>query len=459
MRALVAAVPGTVAALALVVPAAIGHVAQWRYAEAVHAIERAGYRITENEYRRGWLDARAVLGVAPPAEPDPGQPTLRLTSRIEHGPRGGQWHRWPPVLAAVHSRVRAVGGPRRLPPLRVEALGLLGGDLDIDARLPDVAYSGAAGRLRLTQAWSRLKRNAREDLWQGQLHLGGLEAVDPQGGRLALTGIALRAHLRHPGAPVPRGTAELALSGLSLGGSRAWPELDGGEVGLRLVLAGSPTRLAASADASVGRLSVDGENFAPSRAGLTLSDLDVPALESLRRGLTTLNTRRLPEAARGLAIAGLITDAVPSLLAAKPGVRVTELAMTTPSGVVAASGSLVFDGAPPPITAPPAVWLARLSGQGRVSAPQAFVVQLLAGQQRRRAREELRHLGQPADELPPRLVEEVDAAAQASLAALIRDGWLVAADGRLAATASLDGGVLTLNGKALRLAEWGLTGP
>jgi uncharacterized protein YdgA (DUF945 family) len=56
--------------------------------------------------------------------------------------------------------------------------------------------------------------------------------------------------------------------------------------------------------------------------------------------------------------------------------------------------------------------------------------------------------------LPPRLDAEVSAAASAALAALIRDGWLLAEGDRLRAAAALGDGQLALNGKILQVAGW-----
>ncbi|MCF7985477.1 MAG: YdgA family protein, partial [Thiohalocapsa sp.] len=92
-------------------------------------------------------------------------------------------------------------------------------------------------------------------------------------------------------------------------------------------------------------------------------------------------------------------------------------------------------------------WLSRLSGEARLSAPQPLLLQLLVQEKERRVRAELRHRGEPVGPLAPSLKSEVEQAAQASLAGLIRDGWLQANAGRLIAAAVVGDGLLTINGK------------
>jgi hypothetical protein len=105
----------------------------------------------------------------------------------------------------------------------------------------------------------------------------------------------------------------------------------------------------------------------------------------------------------------------------------------------------------------PRALLARLGGDARLSAPQALVVSLVAAQQTRRVRRELALHGEPVDSLPPHLAADVEAAAQAATGTLLREGWLTAEQGRLAAELRLDAGVLRVNGREEALNLWSVS--
>jgi hypothetical protein len=142
------------------------------------------------------------------------------------------------------------------------------------------------------------------------------------------------------------------------------------------------------------------------------------------------------------------------LLAAAPRIALEELTLMTPKGPVRAKGFVELRDGEPTDVRQPLLWLRRLSGDAQISAPRTLILQLLADEQQRRVRQELRHLGVPDEPLPPRLDAEVSAAASAALAALIRDGWLLAEGDRLRAAAALGDGQLALNGKILQVAGW-----
>jgi hypothetical protein len=483
-RGIAAALVAAAVVLLLLAPFLLGLHAEQVHRQLLHGLAERGYRIIQNDYKRGWLASSAVVLIAPsvssaaasrPAtEPAPEPARLQLTSRIQHGPRAGEWRRWPPVLATTRSRLSSIGGPRPLPPLLVDAAFAGDGGIAGALRMPDVAYSGLAGRLNLVDWRSSLRTDAGMADWQVEGALHRLEAVDADTRGLVLDGLGWRVAVRQTpdrqgwrravtmsladaDVGLPAGEASLSLDRLELDGGGRLPPV--AAAGLRLLLRAAVAGEQASLDAELGidELSVDHAAFAPSRVRLSLARLDAPALFDLRDGLTVLSARNLPPSLRGLAIGALLTQSLPQLLSAAPRLALDELTLMTPKGPVTATAVIELRNDVPAGLPQHPVWLtprglAGLSGEARISAPRALILQLLLDQQQRRVREELRHRGEPDNPLPPRLEAEVAAAASAALAALIRDGWLLTDGDRLLAAAVLGDGRLALNGKPLPVA-------
>ena len=459
-RRLVAVALAATAVAALAVPWLVGLRAEQLYHRFLDDVAARGYPIVHDEYHRGWLGARALTQIGPradsPADSDAEAepPRLQVVSQIAHGPRGAALWRWPPLLASSTSRITVVGRARALPPLLVDGSIDVLGAIDSAWQVPDLAYSGALGRLHLTDGQGRLQADADRPEWRGDGKLARLEADDGSGQALVLYGLGWRfaGHWVDPGLPV--GESELRLQGLSLDGTGPRPPLKLENAQARLQSRLEQGRVDLGASLAVDQLSVNHADFAPSRLRLDLTGVDAHALRALRDGMRAYNARELPESVRGLAFGALLAQSLPGLLSGGPRIALHDMDLTTPQGSVSGQAWLQVAATYTDILdlARPSRWLKGLSGEARIAAPQALVLQLLVDDQQRRVRDELRHRGESADPLPPRLETEVEQAAQASLAALIRDGWLVADHGRLSAAVLIGDGLLTVNGKTIPIA-------
>jgi hypothetical protein len=371
------------------------------------------------------------------------------------------------VLAVARGRVSVVGGPRRLPPLRLGAELALDGGLDARLSLPDVTYSGAAGQLRLIEIQGRAQLDRRRSRLQAHGQAKALEAVDADGRLLALRGLVWDLDLTDAGG-LPAGEANLTLSTAELSdsgeaGDRTLPPFDAAGLHLRLSTRRERDLFGLTAVLALDHLVVQGTSLAPSRVGLALSGLDAVALAELREGRAELARRRLPEAFRGVAGARLLLDHLPALLADGPAASIAPLSLTTPQGPVDAELALSLrpagTGDVPSGVVAPGWWLTRLDGKGWIELPRPLVLEFLEEQQRRRARDELVRRGEPADPLPPELAREVTAAGEAALVGLVRERWLVPAGmgepRRLRVDIVITDGRLAINGRPVPLAVLG----
>ncbi|MCF7989817.1 MAG: YdgA family protein [Thiohalocapsa sp.] len=450
------AVPAAIVAAAMAVsalPWLLGLRVEHDYRGLLAALAADGYGLIEQDYQRGWRRSSARLLVAPPSLRDDAEPPrLRIAVRIVHGPPGlADMLRWPPVLGFARARVTVVDAPRALPPLLVDALiGPFGG-LDLALRLPDSSYAGEAGRLLLTDVRTELDISADRRAWRARGVITGFEAVADDARRLAVEGLSWQADVDSGDAGLPLGVATLTLEHMSLGYGDTQPSLAAG--GVRIALRSrlsAAERAAMEAEIEVDRLIREQSELAPSRAELSLTGLHAPTLAALWSGVMALNQRQLPASMRGLALGGLLGEHLPALLSSGPGAKLAPLEVTTPHGMLTAALSLTVKASEvqaDPTSPRTSDWLSRLSGEARLSAPQPLLLQLLVQEKERRVRAELRHRGEPVGPLAPSLKSEVEQAAQASLAGLIRDGWLQANAGRLIAAAVVGDGLLTINGK------------
>ncbi len=454
-----------VAAVAAALPWALGRYLQYRHGLLLHDLATRGYRIPVDDYRLGWLRSTTRTEIAPQATADAEeQSRLGLTLSLRHGPT--VWlHAWPPLLATATGRVRVLGGPRALPPVNLAARLQAAGALHLSLRVPDITYSGAAGRLSIASGDADL-RLAPDGTWELDGHLDSLEATAPDGRRLRLQDIvwALAGADAHAALPLSR--LRLAMGALHLDAATTAPAVDIGafEASLTASSAAATTRVALSG--TLEALSVGQDAYAPSALKLAVGGIDSAALRDLRARLLGLDRGALSASQQGVITAQLLLAALPRLLSGTPEAEVRRLLVTTPYGPIAATAELrmapaeaparrgTVSGSPQPEKSPllPGLW-ARLSGSLRLAAPQSLVVALLAEQQTRRVRRELALRGEPAQALPPELAADVEAAAQAAAGALLREGWLKPEQGRLVADLRLADGSLRVNGKTLGLPD------
>jgi hypothetical protein len=464
MRRVIAA--ASLVAVVALLPLLVGLSLQHRHQRIVAGLGERGYRVAEAAYQLGWLRSSLRTEIAPAAATEGEQSRLRLVLRLRHGPE--VWLRdWPPVLATADGRVSVLGAPRALPPLVVAARLSPGGALDATLRVPDVTYSGEAGRLHFVSGDAEL-RLARDGAWRLHGRLASLEATAPEGRRLRLVDMdwQLAAADQTLTLALPLSRLSLSLGALHLDAATGQPQIDIAGVEAALIADAAASAVALSLTGSVDALTVGQGAYAPSEWALDLDEVDAAALADLRARLGAVDRTALTASQQGMVTGQLLLAALPKLLAGTPRMRISTLSVSTPQGEIAATAELRMapaasaagsgvTGSPPSSLDPRLVptLLGRLSGSASVSAPQALVVALVARQQTRRVRRELALRGESADTLPQGLAADVEAAAQAATAALLREGWLTAEQGRLVAELRLAGGDLQVNGKPVALPD------
>jgi hypothetical protein len=458
MRRLIA-VALVVTAVAALLPGVMGLYLHHRYTQLLEDVVAQGYRVHAASYRQRWARSAASFRIAPPDGADDAQAQVRVALDLKHG--YGVWaEHWPPSLATVTGRASVLGGPRPLPPLVLTAtLGLAGG-IDGTLRVPDVTYSGAVGQLHFVDGKSAFAY-APGGHWTLSGKLGALEATEPDSRKLRLGGLGWELALGALDAALPTARLAVTLSQLGLDGTEGRPPvaLSGLQAALDIGVADAAARLVLTG--GVDSLTLGADAYAPSHIGLRLEGLSAPALRALRVRFAALDATALTASQRGAAVARLVLDALPALLAGEVRLELETLRLATPFGELRAQAdlALVPAGDQPVLDASTADGLlrtlgARLVGTAEVSAPQALVVALITQEQTERMQRELALRGEAIATLPPELAADVAAAAQASTRALLRERWLVAEQGRLVARLQLGDGRLSVNDKAVAAPDW-----
>jgi hypothetical protein len=349
------------------------------------------------------------------------------------------------------------------------------------AGVPDLTYSGEVGRLRVGSG-AAIVSNPDAGEWRFVGEIGTMEAEAPDGRRLRVSGINVAIALAPLGGVLPVNALTIEVGELLLDATASDPafSLEGLAVQLTGVERDSTADLRVSA--AVTSLALGGDGYAPSKLALTLAGIDVGGLRTLRSRLGALGARSLAPSQRGLATARLLQASLPELFSGEPLFALEQLEVTTPFGLLAAEADLALAAAPPspvvsgrdaaatgtgspgddasPRLAGQTGWeplrslTRRLSGTGRWSAPQSLAVALVAGQQATRVRRELALRGEGGESLPPGLAAEVESASQSAVAGLLRDGWLTADQGRLAAEFRVEGGAVQINGRPVAMTGW-----
>lgn len=457
-----------VAAVAAVLPAALGLYLQHRQEQLLSDFAAHGLRIHAAEYDRGWMRSKTRVELVGIRDADgdavgDAQPVrLRLTLELAHGPQ--VWLRaWPPPLALARGRLRVLDGPRPLPPLVLAARLGMDGELAVDGRVPDVTYSGEAGRLHSVGAEVRLVLPP-DGRWRADGVLGALAATSPEGRRLRLGDLRWRLRSALPGVALPVDRVQLSLDSLQLDGTDERPALELAGLGLRLTAEAGSDTLALGTSARVETLALAGAAYAPSRLALDVAGLSRDALRRLGAGLERLDHAALTVSQQGLVTGRLLVAALPELFAGTPAATLRTLRVMTPFGEVRAEARLrlaasgeASERAPTARLAPAETlrsWGRRLRGDAKLSAPRALVVALAARQQSERAQRELALRGEPSDALPPALAADVEAAAEAATAKLVREGWLSADGARLHTELRFDASGMTVNDKPTAKPAW-----
>ena len=457
MKRLLLAALVVVLALALVIPWFLGGQARASYEAILAGLSGQGVRVVETEYERGWFAslAQAELVGEPPAGASEGV-RLRISSRVNHGPWSPDAPRLMPAAAIVESRVEARFPGIEPPPLLLTTVIDLDGSEKTRVRLPAIERPAGAGEaeVRSEERNGEVRFAPGFASFEGRFELPSLEIDGETGGRVQMRGLRSESAGSRGVGGLFVGHGLVTVDSLALPGVRGGTEARGLSVASRsepreggLIDVGTELRLA--------DLQVEGNGYGPVLLALSLTRVPASALAALQQAARI----GASDPAAGQAVAAAMAAQLPSVLEHDPRLALDRLEVKTPEGIVEAQVWVGPRGLTPEVLALPGAWLAHVEGAAQLALPKPLLLDLLAAVQRTRALAELRRSDPDITELPAEMAPRLAAAARDQLAALVRDGWVGEQAGRVATTAKLGDGLLTINGKTLPIGGIGLLGP
>ncbi len=445
------------AAAGLGLPWVLGAQAERFYADALARLPEQGLRVVDSRYERGWFGSRASTGLAVMTDlaevPDGPSERMRVSSEIGHGPLRLDA---PRLLSAavIRSRVELADVDTEAPPLLLETVLDLDGGGEIQLRLPAIgpAASEQPG-LETVEGTGSVRFGSGFSSFEGRFELPSLSLSD-QEGSLRLRGLSGESSASRLVGSVFAGTASLRLDELAL----RLPDavLDAGGISVKVDSEPQGRLLNARAAYRVERLTLQGADYGPSLAEFSLSRVSGDDLAALQQALRQVSAQPLARSLAGLAMAAVLAEHLPRLLATDPAVGLDRLEVTTPEGRVEGRLLLSARGLSADVMRRPGAWLAQVVGEGDVSLPESLLLRLLEERHRSQALETNRRGGSGSQALTEEAEREVGRSARDQLAALVRDGWLVAREGRVSTEVKLADALLTINGKTLPIAFNGL---
>jgi len=197
-------------------------------------------------------------------------------------------------------------------------------------------------------------------------------------------------------------------------------------------------------DLASDNLTVDGLQLGPSRYAMELRNIDIQSYSTLQQQLQAVRQAGLTPEEQSQRAAFVVLAALPGLLERHPELAITHLDSDTPQGPLRASLKVAYTGDGPPPMAAPAALLLQLKARADLQLPKPMVSALM---RRRIAQQVSTHARQAGETpAPEELARRTDAALQAELELVTREGWLRADERTYRTQLSFDRGRLTVNG-------------
>lgn len=441
--------------LLLLAPWYLGGRARVLYGDALGQLSAGGLRLVESHYDPGWFVSRALSELEPlpgaVGARGPSRARVRVASRIEHGPWNLGAPRILPAAAFVESRVEIAVPGLDLPPLLINARIELDGSGSAGLRTPEVDRPpgfGALG-LRLSETRGEVRFRSGGDVIQGWHELPMLEMTDVAGRLMSVD------NLRSETA-VERGIGDLLIGRGHVRSDEVRVRTPAGDVGMRAAAATAEAvprghLIDATAKYAAQVLFVNGQDYDRPQLEFSINGLPAEGLARLRDAIPAPTVPTASAADFGGSPVVALAQLLPILLASDPRISLDLLRVGTPAGNLEASLSLGTRGMTPEAIEGPGIWVSRLVGDGRLSAPRTFLLDLMAEWHRERALADERRLDPELAALTPALEARVVDRARAQLEDLVRDGWAGERSGRVDSSLRLADGILTVNGKTFPL--------
>ena len=333
------------------------------------------------------------------------------------------------------------------PPLLLTTRVELDGSGATEIRLAALPSTTAGSGLHTAQGGGELKFAPGFSQVRGRLALPSLSLSAAAGFRLELRGLKLEGSGSRGIAGLATGEATVKLERAELHAPRVHLQAAGLSATGKTIPEGALVSLELKYRAE--ELSMNGAPYGPSQLSFSLQRLPGDGLASIRDSMRALSDNPMDQSLIAVAMATIMAEHLPLLLAADPELAIGPVEITTPEGPVRGHLSLACHDLKREILEQRGAWVEHLAGEGKLSLPHPLALRLLEEWERSQTPGQLHRRGQKAPTRSNAFEAEIAAKARERLAVLVRQRWLVESAGVLRVQAKLADALLTLNGKTI----------
>lgn len=465
MRKLLVTILILLALLLLSIPSVVGRQAEAQYQVLVTQMQMSGLRVVRNEYQRGWFGATAEteLELTLPQGKD-GHQTLEqplrlvLAHRISHGPFSPEQGLLGDRLV-IDTEILSAGRPLFSAdnPATIQTRVALDGEgqtlidlpaVDLPAQKghPRIQFQGAKGDIAFSMdqgpvvvdmdmPYLQIDNRQQALLEVGNLSLDGEYWRDASGLMLGHGGLVIR----HMAARSQGDVGHMEIRDLQIGVESSAEE--------GMVKGGINYRIAS--------MEVEGNAYGPLNLDLRLANFSAPVLARVQQAMEEMGAQGLSPDQQGMAVVSVLMGNGAEFLQGDPRFSIERLYVETPDGVIEGRFDLQPVGLEWEEISRLDVVMNKLRAEASLRMPEVSFRGLFAQQARQALMMQLEQRRLQGAEMPALSPEQMDAQvaamAEQQLQALLQQQVLVRTERGVETVASLDDGLLTVNGKTIPL--------
>jgi uncharacterized protein YdgA (DUF945 family) len=448
----------------LAAPGIIGFQAETRYQELLSEMEKGGFEIAKSDYQRGWFDSSAetelristasATGPAQGGMPEEFRFTLR--SEIIHGPLspdGG--------FGVAQIRTHVISEGETLFPQQTD--GLLKTNIDLDGNgitvvdVPSLETGQAEGEtgVRFDGITGTVTFNAQFSEFDMDLGMPGLVINGKDGELFEIDSIALISESKKGIAGLMLGEAAFTIARIKFADPAENMAVDIDGIKITAETRAEGDKLLFSAIYALQAVKVKEELYGPAEIQISARNLAADTVAKMKQEIEEINSQKLPEAQRGMAVLSVLMGTGSDLLKSDPLLAIDRLQVETPEGSIQGEFSVQSRGLTIEEISNAPVALNKLEVEASLRMPETLFVALFENQSRSEIMKRIelrRQLGEEVEEPSAEELEEyTKSMAAQKLNGLIQQEFLVRDGKYLASVGGLSGGLLTVNGKTVAL--------
>ena len=448
------------AAVLLAVPGYIGSQAEERYQALINQFGQGGLQMAQNNYQRGWFSAtassqfKAVLPASQKGKPQK-EIVFSLVSDISHGPLISSGL----GLAEIISRIEINGETPFADDYKASIKTLVSLDgagvthIDLPAmalektdQRPAINFAGATGQVDFAANFDRVDTVAQ---------MPGVKIVEGDSKLLEVGRISLSGSSKRSVEGLMLGGATFSIERIELKDSESGTQVSMDGLGVDVESSAQGEMVSAGARYHLKSINVNEQHYGPAEIKVGMSQLPAKVLGQIQKSVEEINAQQLSQAQRGMAMATLLLGSGPELLKADPRFDIGRLNVKTPQGLIDGQFSIQSVGLVWKEISDMTTVVEKLVAEAKLSMPEHFYRLAFAQKAQgdiMRQLEQRKLMGQETEVPNPlqlqRMAEQV---AGQQLQQLLTQEFLIRDGNDLKVQASLEDGLLSVNGKTIPL--------